>query len=113
MDTVAVVDLLKGVPTPWPRLESDAYLMTTGSTAPARGRVPDRAPATGPLGRGADRAVGARRLPARLADRADAGRDVVDTNYTVVAKVPKSVLGPSATAMQGVHGRLRRTAASL
>ena len=34
MDTVIVVDLVKGVPTPWPRMEDDAYVMTTGSTKP-------------------------------------------------------------------------------
>jgi acetamidase/formamidase len=31
MNAVAVVDLIKGVPPPWPRLEDDTYLMTTGS----------------------------------------------------------------------------------
>ena len=31
MDTVFSVDLVKGSPTPWPRLEDDTYLMTTGS----------------------------------------------------------------------------------
>ena len=34
MDTVAIVDVIKGNPTPWPRLESDDYIMTTGSTKP-------------------------------------------------------------------------------
>jgi len=32
--------------------------------------------------------------------------NVVDTNYTMVAKLPKSVLG-SATAYDGLHDRLR------
>ena len=34
MDTVVVVDVIKGSPTPWPRLESDAHLMSTGSARP-------------------------------------------------------------------------------
>ena len=34
MDTVVVVDVIKGTPTPWPRLESDAHLMSTGSARP-------------------------------------------------------------------------------
>src|SRR3954467_13286682 len=34
MDTVFTVDLLKGHPTPWPRLESDDFLMTTRSAKP-------------------------------------------------------------------------------
>ncbi len=38
MDTVLVVDLLKGVPTPWPRLESDTHIMSTGSSGRWRTR---------------------------------------------------------------------------
>jgi acetamidase/formamidase len=34
MNTVFVVDLLKGWNTPWPRLENDDFLMTTGSAKP-------------------------------------------------------------------------------
>src|SRR5207302_4468894 len=34
MDTVVVVDILKGTATPWPRLESDEYVMSTGSARP-------------------------------------------------------------------------------
>jgi acetamidase/formamidase len=36
MDTVVIVDLVKGVSTPWPRLESDAYLMSASSARPSR-----------------------------------------------------------------------------
>jgi amidase len=36
--------------------------------------------------------------------------NVVDTNYTMVAKLPKSLLGRRA-AYDGVHARLRSTAA--
>ena len=34
MDTVVIVDLIKGVATPWPRLENDDYVMSTGSARP-------------------------------------------------------------------------------
>ena len=34
MDTVVIVDLIKGVATPWPRLENDGYVMSTGSARP-------------------------------------------------------------------------------
>jgi acetamidase/formamidase len=37
--------------------------------------------------------------------------NVVDTNYTVVAKLPKSVLH-GATVMGGIHDRLRGLAAA-
>ena len=34
MDTVVIVDLIKGTPCPWPRIESDTHLMSTGSARP-------------------------------------------------------------------------------
>jgi hypothetical protein len=34
MDTVIAVDLVKGAAPPWPRLESDTYLMSAGSARP-------------------------------------------------------------------------------
>ena len=34
MDTVVIVDLIKGVMTPWPRLENDTHVMSTGSGRP-------------------------------------------------------------------------------
>ena len=34
MDTVAIVDLIKEQPCPWPPIETDDFLMTTGSTKP-------------------------------------------------------------------------------
>src|SRR5579875_1266632 len=34
MDTVVLVDLIKGKPCPWPRLESDTHLMSAGSARP-------------------------------------------------------------------------------
>src|SRR5256885_6991390 len=34
MDTVVIVDLVKRRPCPWPRLESDSHIMSTGSARP-------------------------------------------------------------------------------
>ncbi|MCW2598334.1 MAG: acetamidase, partial [Frankiales bacterium] len=34
MDTVVIVDLVKGRTTPWPRLETDTHIMTAGSARP-------------------------------------------------------------------------------
>src|SRR5260221_10103666 len=34
MNSVMIVDLLKGTPCPWPRLENDKYIMTAGSARP-------------------------------------------------------------------------------
>ena len=112
MDTVLVVDLLKGVPTPWPRLESDSHIMTTGSARPLedafrishRGMVSWVAELTG------QSELDAYQLVSQVALSPVA--NVVDTNYTMVAKVPKAVLGP-VSPMRGAHARLRRLAAAL
>jgi len=37
--------------------------------------------------------------------------NVVDTNYTVVCKIPKSLV-PGVVAMAGMHDRLRRAASA-
>src|SRR6266487_5799822 len=34
MDTVVIVDLVKGAATPWPRIENDEYVMSVGSQKP-------------------------------------------------------------------------------
>src|SRR5258708_37093804 len=34
MNTVMIVDLIKSTPCPWPRLETDEYIMTAGSARP-------------------------------------------------------------------------------
>jgi acetamidase/formamidase len=113
MDTVAVVDVLKGVPTPWPRLESDDFVMTTGSARPLEDafRIAHQQLVRWVAELTGQSELDAYQLVSQTALTPVA--NVVDTNYTVVAKVPKAVLGPSATAMQGVHGRLRATAAAL
>jgi acetamidase/formamidase len=108
MNTVAVVELVKAVPTPWPRLEDDTYLMTTGSARPLEDAfriahtelVRWTAELTGLS------AIDAYQLVSQAALTPVA--NVVDTNYTVVAKLPKPVLR-GAVAYAGVHGRLRGT----
>src|SRR6201999_440980 len=34
MNSVIAIELIKGRPTPWPRLETDEYVMSTGSARP-------------------------------------------------------------------------------
>jgi acetamidase/formamidase len=107
MNTVAVVDLVKGVLTPWPRLEDDTYLMTTGSTRPLEDAfriahtelVHWTAELTGLS------TIDAYQLVSQTALTPVA--NVVDSNYTMVAKMPKSVLR-GAIAYRGTHERLRR-----
>lgn len=106
MNTVVVVDLVKGQAPTSPRLESDDFLMTTGSARPLedayRMSQHDLVGWTASL-------LGLDDLDAlQLVSQsglAPAG-NVVDTNYTMVGKLPKALLGP-ATAYDGLHARLR------
>ncbi len=108
MDTVLVVDLIKGgTPTPWPRLEDDTFIMTTGSARPLEDafRI-----AHTEMVRWVQELAGlsdmdAYQLVSQTALTPVA--NVVDTNYTVVAKVAKRFL-PDAPVMQGMHARWRR-----
>jgi acetamidase/formamidase len=112
MDTVAIVDLVKGVPCPWPRLESDAFVMTTGSARPLEDafRISHQQMVRWVASLTGQTELDAYQLVSQTALSPVA--NVVDTNYTMVAKVPKSVLGP-VSPMGGAHARLRSLAAGL
>ncbi|MBN9610083.1 MAG: acetamidase [Actinobacteria bacterium 69-20] len=111
MRTTIVIDVLKGAETPWPRLESDEFLMSTGSVRPLedafRISQHDLVGWTGGL-------TGLSQLDAlqvvSQAGLAPVG-NVVDTNYTMVAKLPKAVLGSGVSAYGGMHARMRAAAA--
>ena len=107
MDTVFVVDVLPGVATPWPRLEDDAHLMTTGSARPLEDafRIAHTELVRWVQELTALSAMDAYQLVSQTALTPIA--NVVDTSYTVVAKLPKRFL-PGLTAMGGVHDRLRQ-----
>ncbi len=115
MDTVAIVDVVPlaatGRPTAWPRLESDAFLMTTGSARPLEDafRIAHQQMVLWVAELTGQSELDAYQLVSQVALTPIA--NVVDTNYTVVAKVPKAVLG-GATAMAGLHDRLRARAAA-
>ncbi|WP_426625123.1 acetamidase/formamidase family protein [Leifsonia sp. McL0607] len=110
METVIAVDLVKGAAPAWPRLEDDDHLMTTGSARPLEDafRISQKelvgwaATMTG-----LDR-LDAYQLVSQLGLAPAA--NVVDPNYTMVAKLPKWSLR-DAEAYGGVHRRLRALAA--
>jgi acetamidase/formamidase len=110
MRTTVVVDLVKGEAPPSPRLESDDFLMTTGSARPLedayRISQHDLIGWTGML-LDLDQ-LDAYQLVSQ-AGLAPAG-NVVDTNYTMVGKLPKRLLG-TTRAYDGLHDRLRDTGA--
>jgi acetamidase/formamidase len=112
MDTTFVIDLVPGSATPWPRIEDDAFWMTTGSARPMEDafRIAH---------------VEMVRWMSELLDLSlmDAYQlvtqtvltpvaNAVDTVYTVVCKMPKRFL-PPVSAMAGTHDRLRAVAAGV
>ncbi len=106
MDTVFVVDLVKGVPTPWPRLETDDHVMSTGSARPLEdafriSQVDMVEWVCSELGLSL---LDAYQLVAQTSLAPVA--NVVDTDYTCVAKVAKAHL-PGMDAYSGLHARLR------
>lgn len=106
MNTTIVVDVIKGAGTGWPRLESDDFLMSTGSVRPLEDafRVSQHDLVTWTAELTGLEILDALQLVSQ-AGLAPAG-NVVDTNYTMIAKLPHSVLG-GAPVYGGIHQRLR------
>jgi acetamidase/formamidase len=107
MDTVLVVDLIKGgPPTPWPRLEDDSFIMTAGSARPLEDafRIAHTELVHWVRELTSLSAMDAYQLVSQTALTPLA--NVVDTNYTVVAKLAKRHLR-GASIMNGTHDRLR------
>ena len=106
MDTSVIVELIKGVATPWPRLENDTHLMSVGSARPLEDafRISqvdliqwmetefhmDR--------------LDAYQLLTQVSEAPVA--NVVDPNYSLVSKIQKRYL-PSPATYSGTHARLR------
>ncbi|MFB6875607.1 acetamidase/formamidase family protein [Streptomyces sp. NPDC056323] len=112
MNTVVLVELLKGVSTPWPRIESDTHLMSTGSARPLEDafRISQL-----DLVQWLARDYGLSELDAyQLVSQAGEAplANVCDTNYTCVAKIRKEWL-PAGDPHRGLHRHLRETAALL
>ncbi|HYK28829.1 MAG TPA: acetamidase/formamidase family protein [Streptosporangiaceae bacterium] len=112
MNTVLAVELLKGVATPWPRLESDTHIMSTGSVRPLEDafRI-----AQADMVQWVSELCGLSAMDSYqfLSQAIEAPlANVVDTNYTSVAKVRKDWLTGSGDVMRGVHAHLRELAQS-
>ncbi|NMO52415.1 acetamidase [Actinoplanes sp. TBRC 11911] len=109
MNTVVIVDVIKGQFAATPRFETDESLMSAGSARPLedayRMSQHDLVTWTADLA-GLD-TLDAYQLLGQVGE-APIG-NVCDPNYTVLAKVAKRYLG-GATAYEGMHERLRTTA---
>jgi acetamidase/formamidase len=106
MDTVLVLDLVKAAATPWPRLETDSHIMSTGSARPLEDafRI-----AQADLVQWLASDFGLHPLDGyQLVTQASQSpvANVCDPNYTFVAKLDKQYL-PERTVYGGMHARLR------
>jgi acetamidase/formamidase len=109
MDSQIIVELIKGTYVGWPRIETDDFLMSTGSAKPMEDafRIAhvDMVKWISAL---LDISImDAYQLVTQTALTPVA--NAVDKVYTVVCKVPKRFL-PPVTAMSGLHGKLRAAA---
>ncbi|MFJ1537545.1 acetamidase/formamidase family protein [Micromonospora chalcea] len=109
--TTLIVEVIKGMPTLWPRLETDREIMSIGCARPLEDayRIAQR-----DLVAWTSALTGLEELDAyqlvSQAGRAPIG-NVCDPNYTVLAAVDKALLPAAAAAYGGVHGRLRQRSA--
>ncbi|HEY6279111.1 MAG TPA: acetamidase/formamidase family protein [Streptosporangiaceae bacterium] len=111
MNTVLAVDLIKGTPCPWPRLESDTHIMSAGSARPLEDafRIAHLDLVQWlAADYGLDQ-LDAYQLITQLAESPLA--NVCDPNYTSVAKLRKQYL-PAAAPMREAHARLTALAAA-
>lgn len=109
MDTVVLVELLRGVATPWPRLESDSHVMSTGSARPLEDafRIAQHDLVAWLAAETGLSAMDAYQLVSQAVESPLA--NVCDTNYTSVAKLRKQWL-PGQQFFGGTHARLREQA---
>jgi acetamidase/formamidase len=112
METVVIVDLLKGVSTPWPRIESDTHLISTGSARPLEDafRIAQLDLVQWLVADYGFSAMDAYQFLSQAVESPLA--NVCDTNYTSVAKVRKDYLPRGRDPYRGLHAHLRQAAAS-
>jgi acetamidase/formamidase len=105
MDTVVIVDLVKGMATPWPRLENDAYVMSAGSARPLEDafRISQVDLVQWLESQFGLHPLDGYQLLTQAAETPVA--NVVDPNYTIVSKIRKEYL-PEPVAYGGMHERL-------
>ncbi|NED94596.1 acetamidase [Phytoactinopolyspora alkaliphila] len=109
MNVTVIVELIKGGGPQWPRIVSDEHLMVVGSARPLEDAWrAGQADMIGWLGElyGLDQ-LDAYQLLSQVSLAPIA--NVVDTNYSAVTKVSRTLL-PPAEPYQGMHRALRRAA---
>ena len=107
-DTLLTVDLIKGVYCDWPRLEDDVSIMVAGSYRPLEDafRIAHTQLISWIAGVTGLSLMDTYQLVTQASRSPIA--NVVDANYTIVAKMPKQYLPADVEWMGGAHERLRR-----
>jgi acetamidase/formamidase len=109
MDTVIAIDLVKGRATPWPRVENDSHVMSTGSARPLEDafRIAHVDMVSWLCEEYGFETLDAYQFLTQVSESPVA--NVCDPNYTFVTKVAKRYL-PRGDAYGGMHGRLNELA---
>ena len=112
MNTVVIVDVIKGAATttPWPRLESDDAIMSTGSTRPLEDayRISQHDLISWVTACSGLDMLDAYQLISQAGEAPLA--NACDPNYTFLAKLPKRYLPQGDDLYGGAHSRLRELA---
>jgi acetamidase/formamidase len=113
MDTVLTVEVIKGVYCEWPRLEDDEMIMVAGSYRPLEDafRIAHTQLVRWICAETHLSLMDAYQLVSQ-ASRSPVA-NVVDANYTIVAKMPKRYLPETGGWMGNAHERLRRIGAAV
>src|SRR3990172_12745073 len=109
MDTVVIVDLIKNRATPWPRLEDDDYVMSTGSARPLEDafRIAHADLVSWLVEEHGFDKLDAYQLVSQISESPVA--NVCDPNYTFLAKAPKRFL-PGREVYSSTRARLKEMA---
>ena len=107
MDTILTVELIKGTYCAWPRLEDDDSIMVAGSYRPLEDafRIAHSQLITWIADATKLSISDTYQLVSQIATSRIA--NVVDPNYTIVAKAPKRFLPRDVPWMEGVHAKMR------
>ncbi|MFJ8582795.1 acetamidase/formamidase family protein [Micromonospora sp. NPDC093277] len=106
--TTLTIEVIKGVSTVWPRLETDTSIMSVGCARPLEDayRIAHHDMVTWTSELTGLEALDAYQLVSQVG-RAPIG-NVCDPNYTILAAIDKALLPAPDPAYQGVHARLRQ-----
>jgi acetamidase/formamidase len=107
MDSVIAIELIKGRITPWPRLENDDFIISTGSARPLEDafRIAHADMVAWLVEEYGFERLDAYQLLTQVSETPVA--NVCDPNYTVLAKVRKEYL-PRRDAYRATHAKLQQ-----